>query len=201
MHVRVRACVCLPDCVCVAVCVYSCTPTPFPASFLQPFCCLLDIQGNDGRVQLHEETHGATCASIATLSHVLQQPPVAADIIKADLAGLVLQIMQGPSSASFDAPAVNFLYAFSKQPTGRQQVLEELTPDTARSMIDLSLKYLEASEYDHSALVIASGDIACLLLCSCRILQSWATQNAFMSCPAADAIKPHVCQHIYCHDM
>lgn len=191
------ASVCACPCMCLSVrlCLCVCTAAPQPLSLPPPsqlVYCLLYKQGIHGRVQLHEETLVTTRASIATLRLMLYEPAAAADIIKADLAGLVLQIMQGPSLESSIATVINFLYHFSKQPTGRQQLLLKLTPDIARSMIDTCLKCLEAPQYDEPALIIATGDIACsLLLCRCCILHTWVTHAAIVSHPAADS--PHVC--------
>ena len=186
--------------VCPIVSLWLCVSTAAPQPLSLPrssqlFYCLLCIQGSDGRVQLHEETLGATRASIATLSQMLYEPAAAADIIKADLAGLVLQIMQGPSLESSVLIVIHFLNHFSKQPTGRQQLLLKLTPDIARSMIDMCLKRLEAPQYDEPALIIATGDIACsLLLFSCCKMHTWMAHAAIVSHPAAAAAdSPHVC--------
>lgn len=98
--------------------------------------------------------------------------------MKADLAGLVLQLMQGPSIqsvAGLSTTVLNSLYGFSCQPAGRQQLLQKLTPDSARIMIDLSLEYLEAPTACHAALVVAAGEILWrLLLCSfMSLIASW----------------------------
>ena len=116
-----------------------------------------------------------------TLGRMMHVPAAAADIIKADLAGLVLQILQGPSSESFHVTAANSLYFFCCQPASRQQLLEKLTPDSASVVIDLSLKLLEAPDYDQSALDIAAGDILCSLLCS--MVQSWVWITLYHDSP------------------
>ena len=93
---------------------------------------------------------------------MLHEPAAEADIMKADLAGLVLQLLQGPSLksvAGLSTVVLNSLYGFSCQPAGRQQLLQKLTPNSARIMIDLSLEYVEAPHACHAALVAAAGDV------------------------------------------
>ena len=129
------------------------------------FCSKLEpsafcSQGSNGQLQLHEDSEGVTQLSIQTLYYMLREPAAAADIIKADLAGLVVQIMQGPSLKSvtgFSAIVLNSLHGFSCQPQGRQQLLDRLTPDSVRVMIELSLDALEAPTPSHAALVFAAG--------------------------------------------
>ena len=130
----------------------SAHPTRTPSNYF------LWVQGDSGRVQLDEEAQDLTRCSIETLCHMLHVPAAAADIIKADLAGLMLQILQGSSFESFHLTAANFLYLFSCQPAGRQLLLEMLTPDSAKPIIDLSLELLEAPDYNHSDLAIATGE-------------------------------------------
>lgn len=132
-------------------------------------------------MQLDKETQIVTCCSIETLARMLHVPAAAADINKADLAGLLLQILQGPSfPESFCDTAANALYFFCSRPAGRQQLLEKLTPDSAKSLIDLSLKFFEAPEYNHSALIVATGDFLCSLLsCSCSVIQSLVEGNLY----------------------
>ena len=131
-------------------------------------------------MQLDEETQDVTCCSIETLARMLHVPAAAADINKADLAGLLLRILQGPSLESFRDTAANALYFFCSQPAGRQQLLEKLTPDSAKSLIDLSLKFFEAPEYNRSALIVATGDILCSLLsCSCSVIQSLSEEELY----------------------
>ena len=114
-----------------------------------------------------------TCSSIETLGRMLYVPAAASDIIKADLVGLVLQILQGPFLKPFCVTAANSLYFFSCQPAVRQQLVEKLTPDSAKAVIELCLKLLEAPDDDHAALVIAAGDILYSLLpCSCSMMSS-----------------------------
>ena len=93
---------------------------------------------------------------------MLREPAAEAHIITADLAGLVLQLMQGPSLQSVvGLPTVVLynLHGFSCQPAGRQQLLDKLTPDSSRIVIDLSLKYLETPNACHAALIAAAGEI------------------------------------------
>lgn len=105
---------------------------------------------------------------------MLREPAAESDIIKAGLAGVVLQLIQGPSLqsvAGLSTVVLNSLYGFSCQPAGRQQLLEKLTTDSSRIMIDLSLKHLESPHPCHAALVVAAGEnVWTLLLCSCRSL-------------------------------
>lgn len=105
---------------------------------------------------------------------MLREPAAEAHIIKADLAGLVLELMQGPSLqsvAGLSTVVLNSLYGFSCQPAGRQQLLDKLTTDSSRIMVDLSLKYLEAPNPCHASLVVAAGENGrTLLLCSFRSL-------------------------------
>lgn len=111
-------------------------------------------------MQLHEESQDVTQFSMQTLFYMLREPAAAADIIRADLAGLVLQVMQGPSLKSvtgFPTIVINSLYGLSCQPEGRQQLLDRLTPDSARIMLELSLDALEAPTACHAALVFAAG--------------------------------------------
>lgn len=142
-------------------------------------------------MQLHEESEGVTQFSIQTLYYMLREPAAAADIIKADLAGLVVQIIQGPSLksvAGFSTIVLNSLHGFSCQPEARQQLLDRLTPDSARVMIELSLDALEDPNACHTALVFAAGG-ALLLLCSFSpslhydLLCSWQGPSLFC--------KPH----------
>ena len=105
---------------------------------------------------------------------MLHVPGAEAEIIKADLASVVVQFMQGPSlgSESTHVTVLNALYLFSGRPVGRQQLLEKLTPDSLRIMIDLSLNCLEAPDPNHSGLSIAAGHF---LLCTYSTLIASST--------------------------
>lgn len=98
---------------------------------------------------------------------MLREPAAEADIVKADLAELVLQLMQGPSLESVDGLSpflLNALYGLSCRPAARQQLLDKLTTHSCGIMVDLSLKQLEAPNAYHAALVVAAGELLSRLL-------------------------------------
>ena len=154
-------------------------------------------------MQLDDHTQDLTHSSIQTLGHMMHVPPAAADVIKADLAGLLLQILPGPLSEPFRMTAAYLLYFFSCQPASRQQLLEKLTPDSAKAVIDLSLKSLEAPDYDHAALVVAAGVVCCRAAaarCShgcgntCIMMHQTVGQSRTLN------LEPHICTRICCRE-
>lgn len=124
-------------------------------------CVSAYIQGSNGEPRLHEDCQHTTCLSIGALNWMFSVPAAAAEIVKADPAGLLLQIMQDPSFESIDnldAAVMCSLWHLNCQPAGRQQLLLQLTPDSCRVVIQMALKYLE-SPPDHEACVCAAGEL------------------------------------------
>ena len=121
------------------------------------------MQDGSGKLQRDEGSKHIIRLSIEALNWMFIDPAASTEMVKADLAGLLLQIVQDPAlelTRPLDAAVMCGLWHLNRQPAGRQQLLQQLTPDSCRVMIDLSLKYLEDPP-DHDALACAAGKLPC----------------------------------------
>lgn len=120
---------------------------------------------------LDQERALTTRLSIEVLGWMFRVPAAAAEMVKADLAGTLLQIIQDPCMDvihQLDAAVMGCLWLLNRQPAGRQQLLQQLTPDSCRVLIELSLKHLEA-QVNHHALICAAGELLDPLALECSV--------------------------------
>ena len=92
------------------------------------------------------------------LAYMLSVPASATETMKADLAGIVVEIMQEPefeSDPAVSIAAMTAAYRLSFLPAGRQQLLEKLTPASSAAMIEMSLKVLEDDNSETGGMLVA----------------------------------------------
>lgn len=166
-------------------------------------CVSAYIQDSNGETPLDEGSAHTTRLSLELLGCMFRVPAATAEMVKADLAGSLLQIMQDPhldDVHQLDAAVMGDLCLLNRQPAGRQQLLQQLNPDSCRVLIQLCLKHLEAP-VNHAALVCAAGElldpvvlegsVSCSLRCELSSRQSNSKPSTCMCAVAGCSLYAH----------
>ena len=122
---------------------------------------------------MQEECISTVCNSICLLAYMLRVPD--SGIIKTDLAGTLMRLLQGEHFLSLpgvSSSVTTALYRYSALPAGRLQLLQQLTPAGSAAMVDKSLQMLEDRDStDPGGLLVAAGSFLAYPIHSCDYMK------------------------------